>query len=85
MRIEVYQQHGKRHEKERGSAGNACGCAGEPGSTYPVDVECLPPVGSGVWVKGKGAWRELTIERYTFGDPQRSDRILAWASYDAEE
>lgn len=84
MRIVVHQQHGRTHGKKGGP--NSCGCMGEPGANHVVEVQCLPPVGSGIWVQGRsGAWREMTVERYTFGDPQEPGRILCWATYDAEE
>lgn len=87
MRINVYQQHGKDHERNHEDRDREhCGCFGEPGVTIAVDVECLPPVGSGIWVQGrKGVWRELTVERYTFGDPQDPRRIHCWATYNYDD
>lgn len=83
MRIDVYEMHGKDHSETPGS--NGCGCIGEPGLTTGLEVACLPPVGSGIWLKGASGWREVTVERYTFGDPKNPARILAWASYNREE
>ncbi len=85
MRIDVYQQHGKDHSKKTGGP-NGCGCMGEPGTSYDIEVPCLPPVGSNICVQGrKGAWRELTVERYTFGAPNDPGRVRCWASYDTED
>jgi hypothetical protein len=74
MRIDVYQLHGKDHDNKP-EKNRECGCLGEPGTTVAIDVPCLPPVGSGIWVQGRsGAWREVTVERYTFGDPSSATR-----------
>lgn len=87
MQISVYQLHGKDHDQNRADPDRVrCGCLGDPGTSVAVEVPCLPPVGSGIWIQGRtGGWRQLRVERYTFGDPSDSGRVTAWASYDAEE
>jgi hypothetical protein len=89
MRIDVYQQHGKDHgNKHHGDDSRAiCGCDVDVGTMVTVDVAALPPIGSGIWVqsRGTGPWREVTVERYTFGDPKNPGRILCHASYDRDD
>jgi hypothetical protein len=86
MRIDVYQMHGRDHDRRDPARPDSCGCLGEPGTTVTVDVPALPPVGSGIWIQGSTkVWKEVTVERYTFRDPKNVDRILCWASYNREE
>jgi hypothetical protein len=87
MRIDVYQQHGKDHDRNRGDMNRTgCGCEEDVGRTVTIDLPCLPPIGSGIWIQGSnGAWKEVTVERYTFRDPRNADRILCTVSYDLVE